>query len=123
MVRLTTVSLFLLMSAWVNSATIDEMGINVSRLTLNNESVKVKSSRSSVEDSSLSTYVKSVGVDVSNLTETQLSSLIGSYDQMPSAIFCEEHQEFEIQITGNDIWQRTKMMKLQQKIGPTLQVH
>lgn len=119
---LVTTLLFVFASA-CKASSVDELGLDLSSLT-GNRAVITKSEPSSAKtDNKLSNYAYQVGFDVSNMTQQQRDAVAGSYDQMPSAIFCEEHGEFEVQLSGNSIWERTKLMKLQKAIGPISTTH
>lgn len=119
-----TLNLVLLSLVMVNTyatAGVEDLGINISSLNSVNSSEAIVL----VEplESKLSDYAYSVGFDVSNISQDQLDAVVGSYDKIPSAIFCEEHEEFEVQLSGNSIWERTKLMKLQNAVGPISTVH
>lgn len=109
-------------SGMTSATSVDDMGFDVSSFKQTGQQISVKEPKAPtlVQESKLASYVSEVGVDVANLSQVQLDDLIGSYDQLPSAIFCDEHQEFEIQISSTNIWQRTKLMKLRQAIGDDL---
>ena len=107
---------------------VEDMGLNLSTLrngTIANNTLDDTNNRSRYFEANnqLSNYAYDVGVDVSSLSTAQLDSIAGSYDKIPSAIFCEEHGEFEIQLSGNDLWERTKLMKLQKSLGSNIAAH
>lgn len=105
-----------------NAATLDDLANDVSPLHTREASQRPDMS-SDVASSPLTQFAYNVGFDVSKLSSEQRSAIAADYGDKPSWSFCDEHMGIEITVSGNNLWERTKLMKLQRKTGGASLTH
>lgn len=112
-------SIYLLLVAGANAVTLDELANDVSPLPTLEANHRPDMS-TDVATSSLTQFAYKVGFDVSKLTTEQRSEIAADFADKPSWSFCDEHQGIEITMSGNSLWERTKLVQLQRRSGASL---
>ncbi|OED71439.1 hypothetical protein A143_17720 [Vibrio splendidus ZS-139] len=103
----------LLMASTVNASSLEELAGEVNALPSYESQLESMTVVKDIDSTELSKFVYNVGLDVSNLSENQVTEIESDFGDKPFWSFCDEHDEVEIVMTGNSLWERTKLMKLQ----------
>ncbi|WP_221075419.1 hypothetical protein [Agarivorans aestuarii] len=96
-----------------HASSLDDLANQVTVLDAYRQVAEPSLNEQPVENSQLATYAYEVGLDVSKLTQGQVSEIESGFKGKPSWAFCDEHQVVEIVMNGSSLWERTAVMKLQ----------
>ncbi|MDR9828595.1 hypothetical protein RCJ22_23705, partial [Vibrio sp. FNV 38] len=103
----------LLIASAAQASSLEELASEVNALPSYESKLESMTVIMNVDSTELSKFASNVGLDVSNLSENQVNEIESDFGDKPFWSFCDEHEEVEIVMTGNSLWERTKILKLQ----------
>ncbi|GEA62115.1 hypothetical protein [Vibrio comitans] len=109
----------LIFASAANAASLEALANEVTPLPSYGAKAKSTVIRDSKPDG-LSKFAYDVGLDVSRLSDSQLVEIAADFGDKPSWSFCDQHQDVEIVMNANSLWERTKLMKLQRSTNITI---